>query len=189
MLPADVGRLGVERAVAAPAAPEVAVAVDAKAVERALVGGVDQLGLVAEQAAVGADVVAPDAAIRRAFPLDDVELLLVGRERQAVRVDQVGDHGRELAVAADAVDVGRRLLGLRARAFPLAVDAEQRVGEPDAVVGLDDDVVRRVQALALEAARRAPSILPSFSVRVMRRVTECSQVTSRPWRSRVLPLA
>ena len=31
--------------------------------------------------------------------------------------------------------------------------------------------------------------LPSFSVRVMRRVTECSQVTRRPWRSRVLPLA
>ena len=32
-------------------------------------------------------------------------------------------------------------------------------------------------------------ILPSFSVRVTRRVTECSQVTSRPWRSRALPLA
>ena len=33
------------------------------------------------------------------------------------------------------------------------------------------------------------SIRPLFSVRVMRRVTECSQVTRRPWRSRVLPLA
>ena len=31
--------------------------------------------------------------------------------------------------------------------------------------------------------------LPSFSVRTTRRVTECSQVTSRPWRSRALPLA
>ena len=31
--------------------------------------------------------------------------------------------------------------------------------------------------------------LPSFSVRVTRRVTECSQVTRRPWRSRTLPLA
>ena len=29
---------------------------------------------------------------------------------------------------------------------------------------------------------------PSYSVRVTRRVS-CSQVTSRPWRSRVLPLA
>ena len=31
-------------------------------------------------------------------------------------------------------------------------------------------------------------IVPSYSVRVTRRVS-CSQVTSRPWRSRVLPLA
>src|SRR5882762_7661613 len=30
--------------------------------------------------------------------------------------------------------------------------------------------------------------VPSYSVRVTRRV-RCSQVTSRPWRSRVLPLA
>ncbi len=31
-------------------------------------------------------------------------------------------------------------------------------------------------------------MLPSYSVRVTRRLS-CSQVTSRPWRSRVLPLA
>ncbi len=31
-------------------------------------------------------------------------------------------------------------------------------------------------------------MLPSYSVRVIRRPL-CSQVTSRPWRSRVLPLA
>ena len=31
-------------------------------------------------------------------------------------------------------------------------------------------------------------MVPSYSVRVTRRVS-CSQVTSRPWRSRVLPLA
>ena len=85
------------------------------------------------------------------LPLDDVELLLVGREGEAVGVHEVGDDRGQLAVGADAVDVGGRLLGLRARAFPFAVDAEHRVGEPDAVVGLDDDVVRRVQPLALEA--------------------------------------
>ena len=32
-------------------------------------------------------------------------------------------------------------------------------------------------------------MLPSCSVRVTRRVTKCSQVTSRPCRSRALPLA
>ena len=31
-------------------------------------------------------------------------------------------------------------------------------------------------------------MLPSYSVRVTRRLS-CSQVTRRPWRSRVLPLA
>jgi hypothetical protein len=31
-------------------------------------------------------------------------------------------------------------------------------------------------------------MVPSYSVRVTRRLS-CSQVTSRPWRSRVLPLA
>src|SRR4051794_9902503 len=72
----DFGWLGLQRAVGAPAAPEIAVAIDTKAVERSLVGGIDQLGLAAERAVV-ADIVAPDAAVRCALPLDDVELLLV----------------------------------------------------------------------------------------------------------------
>src|SRR4051812_24300023 len=67
---ADLGRLLVERAGAPPAAPEIAVSVDPKAVERPLVG-VDQLGLAAHRA-VRADVVAPDAAVGRALPFDDV---------------------------------------------------------------------------------------------------------------------
>ena len=62
----------------------------------------------------------------------------------------IGEDGGELAVLGDAVDVGGGLLGLFLLAFPLAVDAEQRIGEPDRVVGLDHDVVRRVQPLALE---------------------------------------
>jgi hypothetical protein len=37
-------------------------------------------------------------------------------------------------------------------------------------------------------ASRSTVMLPSYSVRVTRRLS-CSQVTSRPWRSRVLPLA
>ena len=45
----------------------------------------------------------------------------------------------------------------------------------------------RVERLALEPVGTTV-IVPSYSVRVTRRVP-CSQVTSRPWRSRVLPLA
>jgi hypothetical protein len=48
----DVGRLGLQRTVGAPAAPEIAVAVDAKTVERGLVSRVDQLGLAAERTVV-----------------------------------------------------------------------------------------------------------------------------------------
>jgi hypothetical protein len=51
-------------------------------------------------------------------------------------------------------------------------------------------------AMSFGALSRLPSklsasttILPSFSVRVTRRVTECSPVMRRPWRSRALPLA
>jgi len=49
---------------------------------------------------------------------------------------------------------------------------------------------------SLGAFRRLPSkrlastvIWPFFSVRTTRRVTECSQLISRPWRSQALPLA
>ena len=73
-------------------------------------------------------------------------------------------------------------------ALVVAEDAERRIGEPDRAVGLDDDVVRRVEPLALEACRISTVIVPSYSVRVTRRAS-CSQVTSRPCRSRVLPLA
>src|SRR6478752_7286940 len=62
-----------QAAVVAPAAPQIAVAIDPEAVERALVGGVDQLGPAAERA-VGVDIITPDAAVGRALPLDDVEL-------------------------------------------------------------------------------------------------------------------
>ncbi len=90
-------------------------------------------------------------SVGSALPLDHVELLLVGREREAVRVDEVGDHRRELAVTANSVDVGGGLFRLGPGALPLAVDAEQRVAEPDAVVGFNDDVVGCVELLAFEA--------------------------------------
>ena len=56
----------------------------------------------------------------------------------------------DLLVRGDPIDVGGCLLGLGAAAFPFAVDAEQRIGEPDGVVGLHDDVVGRVETPAFE---------------------------------------
>src|SRR5438034_2026495 len=146
---ADIRRLRLQRAIGAPAAPQIAVAIDAKTVERALIRGVDQLGLAAHRAVV-VDVKAPDAAVRRALPFHDIELLLVRRESDPVGIDDVGNDGRQLAVLGQAIDVGGRLLGLFLLAFPLAVDAEQGIGEPDGVVGLDHNIIGRVQPLALE---------------------------------------
>ena len=160
LAPALLRGLGLQCAIAAPAAPQVAIAVHLEAVQGALVSGIDQLGLVAHRA-VGIDVIAPDAAVGRALPLHNVQLLLIGREGQAVGIDDVGDDRRQLAVGTNAVDIGRGLLWLGAEAFPLAVDAEQRVGEPDGVVGLNHDVVGRIELLALIAVgqhRQAPAL-------------------------------
>ena len=142
-------RLACRRAVAAPAAPQVAVAIDLEAVQRARAIGIDHLGLVG-QAAVGTDVVAPDAAARRAAPFDHVELLFIRRERDAVRIEQVGDHRVQPAVGAEPVHVGGGLVGFGPFTFPFAIDAEYRVGEPDRVVGLDHDVVGRIEPFAVE---------------------------------------
>src|ERR1700694_3363722 len=66
----------------APAAPQIAVDVAAEAVRRSVRAGVDQHLAVGERAAVGGDVMDEDAARLRAR-LDDVELALVGRERES----------------------------------------------------------------------------------------------------------
>ena len=59
-------------------------------------------------------------------------------------------NGGQLAVGADPEHVGVGLLGRRLETFPVAEDAEWRIGEPDRVVRLHHDVVRRIETLALE---------------------------------------
>src|SRR5690606_11786361 len=62
----------------------------------------------------------------------------------------VGEHFKAPAGAIEAIKAVRYFLF---RLVPLVVaeQTERRIGEPDAVVGFHDDVVRRVEALALEA--------------------------------------
>ena len=55
-------------------------------------------------------------------------------------------------LAVDAIDGFLGLL-LALEAFVVSADAVGRIGEPDAAVGMHDDVVRRVQALALKLLR------------------------------------
>ena len=133
----------------APAAPQIAVLVDAEAVRRLFLGALDQHLAVRKLRPVHVEHV--DRALQR-LALDHVELLLVGRKREPVRpLDQPVRHHRRLpALAVDPVDPLRQFL-LAGLAVPVAVDARGHVGEPDRVVGLHHHVVGRAQPLAFEA--------------------------------------
>src|SRR6185369_2399003 len=84
--------------------------------------------------------------------IGDIEEGLVERERQAVRsLEVVGDERHLCGLWIDPVDVARADLAGGLMALVVAVDAVRRVGEPDRSVGSHDDVVRTVQALAIES--------------------------------------
>ncbi len=91
-----------------------------------------------------ADVVAPRVG--------DVQRPLVEREGEPVRaLEVVGHPAAGARHRVDAVDVAAVGLALGGVALVVAVDAVGRVGEPDRPVAADDDVVRAVQPLAVEA--------------------------------------
>src|SRR5262249_52724682 len=114
----------------APADPEIAIDVTAHAVRIAALP-VDEHAATGELPAVVDHVEDADQAVGIAARLRNVELLLVGREADAVRPREVGSHDRHLAGGAvDPIDVGRQLL-LGLVADVVAVDAEGRIGEPD----------------------------------------------------------
>src|SRR6185503_6259624 len=157
-------------------APEIAGDVGADAVGaagHAVDGEIREL-LEAANAAIVGNVAGVDAA-----GADDVEPLVVGREREPVRRpgQLIGaDRDGDAAVRRDAVDV-RRQLALRladARGLPDALSqralriarsarrirhafvelaAVRRIGEPIAAVGVRHHVVRRIQRLAVESIR------------------------------------
>ncbi len=144
----------------AGAGPEIAGLVEAESVEQA--DGTGGENLAAGQLAVRghgefADVARAVLEVRRAG-VGDVELLVVGREAQPVRLEGlVGDLGDRARLRVDPVD---RLLLERADARPALRQAmsfilHQRaiagVGEPDrAVVGVHHRVVRGVELLAVD---------------------------------------
>ena len=132
----------------APAAPEIAVDIDAEAVGRAGTG-VDEHPAGAERAAI--DVEHAQLARRHGAGFHHVELRFIRRERQPVgTLHIVGHHGDRAGLAIDAIDVGRQFR-LVLLALVIAEQAERRIGEPDRAVRLHHDVVRRVQLLALIA--------------------------------------
>ena len=135
-------------------APDIAGGVGAHAV------GDAGLGHFGKDLAVGYfaafDIHVEDANVRRIVRtvgeagVDDVELLLVRREGNAVRFDEVVDDDFDIAgFRIDPIDIVLVLFGRGFDAFVIAADAVDRIGEPDRAVGSDGCVVRRVQPLAV----------------------------------------
>ena len=188
----------------AGARPEPALDVEPEAVE-------EPAGARGEDAAVrelsglvhveGANVARPVLHVRRPG-IGHVELPLVGREGDAVRADEVvrrDAHGARLRI--HPVDVAGPDLAPGLVAFIVAVDSVGRVGEPDRAVRPHHDVVRRIQALALEpvgddghrtvvlgAADAPPAVLAGdeaalpvhgVAVRIVRRAAEHADGAAR----------
>src|SRR5246127_2454557 len=82
--------------------------------------------------------------------VDDVEFLLVGRQRDAIGLHEIVDDDPDLAgFRIDPVDIVLVLFGLGLDALIIAADAVDRIGEPDRPIRRDDRVVWRVQLLAI----------------------------------------
>src|SRR5258708_10700595 len=128
----------VESRSSAPTGPQVTVRVATETVWRAVFARIDEYAPVHEAPAV-LDIVHTDAPRLRAR-FDNVEAAFVGREADAVRIDDVvGDHLRPAVGRVEAVDVGRQF-GLSFDTLIVVRDAERWISEPDAVVALHDHV-------------------------------------------------
>jgi hypothetical protein len=83
----------------------------------------------------------------------DVELPVIGREGQAVRIRHLllGDHAGDGASLVDAIHRRRKLARFGTTLIQTA--AVRRIGEPVAAVRVGGNVVRRIQTLAFERLR------------------------------------
>src|SRR5882724_701163 len=154
---ADLAQESAVRAVAmdaiAGARPDVAAYIEPEAVEESRIAGRKDLA-TRERAAIRAHREAPDMAgtvfhVGRAG-VGDVEELFIGREGQPIGLHEIGRHRHAVAARRIvAVDEGGADLRRSSVAFVVGIDAVGRIGEPDATVGFDNDIVGRVQAFAL----------------------------------------
>src|SRR4029077_8628304 len=94
--------------------------------------------------AIGRELKGADVSAARVV---DVEDALVRREGKAVGNDEIVDQqGQGTEIGSHPADPGKGQIPLLRRA-----GARPRVGEIDAAVGFDDDVVRPVELAALKA--------------------------------------
>ena len=139
------------------AGPDIPVHIAADAVGTSLAFGCRELALVhgkgfpfAEFHTVGHLI---NTDLLRRTCVHDVELLVVGREAQAVRFFELVSHLLDFARGINAVD------GFLEEEFPLVAlvvhhAAVARIGEPNATVWMHHRVVGRVEGLAVEGLRQ-----------------------------------
>jgi CHAT domain len=87
--------------------------------------------------------------LRSSAVFNEVKLLLVGRQGDAVRPVNVTRHNGKTSGLVEAIYIGRQFLLIHdARIVP--GDAVNGIGEPDRIIGLDHDIIGRIEALAVE---------------------------------------
>src|SRR5262245_7955819 len=133
----------------APAAPQVTVHVEAKTIGRPARLGGDEGPTVGKLRSVIDHVIGSDHTWGNPS-FDDIHFGFVGREREAVRpIDVASNDSAATGLHVETIDVGWQLRHRR-MALVVAQNAERRIGEPDGIVGLDHDIVWRVERFAIE---------------------------------------
>ncbi len=132
----------------APAAPQIAINIAAIAVRigTRLAGHED--ADIGELGALLHHVSHPNDARGRKV-VDQINLLLVGREGKPIGPQALRHHGASSGFDIETVVIVRQLR-LGPDAFVIARNPGRRIGEPDRVVGLDHHIVGRVERLAVE---------------------------------------
>ena len=138
------------------AGPQVAVQIEPEAIKQANAAVGKVLPILQAAAVRGQGVAAQQARAvghMGGAGVDHIQPALVGREGQAIGAHHVLHHRLHFAaVRVNAVDPGRADFGFGGIAFVVRVNAVGGVGEPDAVVRLDHQVIGRIQAFAVPVA-------------------------------------
>ena len=137
------------------ASPDVAIGIATNPIGRGRCAGsgnidLDETFAIANRLSI--DV--PDFDLAAAAGVGDVDLLIVRREADSVgpAVRSAKFIGKLLdlkCLAVDAIDAGRQF-GIRFETFIISANTVIWIGEPDAPVRTHDDVIGRIQSLALK---------------------------------------
>ena len=152
----------------AGARPDIAVDVDPESIGNAR-RHVGQNPAVPQPAVVG-DIEAADVmgrfGIRPEAEIGDVEMFSSGEKARPFGREKSSTTIRRAAIPwIEAIDVATADLAVGLSAFVFGADPVGRVGEPDRAVGMDDDVIGRIQPFAVEFVDQDRDLSIQFGAR------------------------